>query len=330
MRGKPEAVWRRTHRVLTLRPVVRASTVLLALPVLALSLLACVRPASPGPPPRGQNPSPMVEHTRAHERVPAVALPGLRLDVHGLLSRPVQVFVPAGTDPSAPATLLVHFHGAAHIAEHAVAAAVDRPYVAAVINLGAGSGVYERAFDDGATLDRLVTGIRDEIRAEMGADPVLDRLVLSAFSAGHGAVRALLRDPGTLDRIDGALLLDGIHTGYVPAGRVQHDDGALDTTGLAPYLRLLEAAIAGDKAVLITHSEVFPGTFASTTESVTWLVERLGVRRQAVLEWGPVGMQQLSEVRAGRLSVLGFAGNSAPDHMDHLHGMPRFLAELDP
>jgi hypothetical protein len=39
-------------------------------------------------------------------------------------------------------------------------------------------------------------------------------------------------------------------------------------------------------------------------------------------------MQQLSETRAGRFQLLGFAGNSAPDHVDHLHAMPELLARL--
>jgi hypothetical protein len=37
-------------------------------------------------------------------------------------------------------------------------------------------------------------------------------------------------------------------------------------------------------------------------------------------------MQQLSEARAGRFELLGFAGNSAPDHVDQLHAMPEMLA----
>jgi hypothetical protein len=40
-------------------------------------------------------------------------------------------------------------------------------------------------------------------------------------------------------------------------------------------------------------------------------------------------MQQLSEARSGRFALLGFAGNSAPDHIDHLHGMPEFLLRLE-
>jgi len=39
-------------------------------------------------------------------------------------------------------------------------------------------------------------------------------------------------------------------------------------------------------------------------------------------------MQQLSEIRKGRFELLGFAGNSAPDHVDHLHAMPELLARV--
>jgi len=39
-------------------------------------------------------------------------------------------------------------------------------------------------------------------------------------------------------------------------------------------------------------------------------------------------MQQLSDVHAGNFELLGFAGNSAPDHVDQLHAMPEFLARL--
>ena len=36
-------------------------------------------------------------------------------------------------------------------------------------------------------------------------------------------------------------------------------------------------------------------------------------------------MQLLSETNANKLKILGFAGNSAPDHIDHFHGLPAFL-----
>jgi hypothetical protein len=79
------------------------------------------------------------------------------------------------------------------------------------------------------------------------------------------------------------------------------------------------------KKFLITHSEIFPGTYASTTETTDSLIRSLNLQRHAVLKWGPVGMQMLTETRAKGLTILGFAGNSAPDHVDHFHGLPTFL-----
>jgi len=52
------------------------------------------------------------------------------------------------------------------------------------------------------------------------------------------------------------------------------------------------------------------------------------LKQTPVLQWGPGGMQQLSEVRQDRFLVLGFAGNTAPDHVDHLHALPHFLEML--
>jgi hypothetical protein len=285
-------------------------------------------PAAQSPSPVSQNPSPMVERTRAHERITDAQWPGLRFGLEGVLQRPVHVFVPAGVEASPDATLLVHFHGAPHIAEHAVATA-GRPYVLAVVQAGAGTGSYERAFEDPAAFDALLVRIGQNLAPGPGDAVAFGPVVVSAFSAGHGAVRALLREPRHFARIDGALLLDGIHTGYIPPGRVLHEGGALDPVGLAPYEALARAALHGEKVVVITHSTIFPGTFASTTETADHLLDALGLHRTAVLRWGPVGMQQLSDVAAGGLRVLGFAGNTAPDHMDHLHGMAGFLRLLE-
>ena len=70
---------------------------------------------------------------------------------------------------------------------------------------------------------------------------------------------------------------------------------------------------------------MFPGTFVSTTEATDYLMGQLGMVRTPVLEWGPLGMQLLSRARRGPFEVLGFAGNSAQDHVDHLHSLFYFL-----
>ena len=56
-----------------------------------------------------------------------------------------------------------------------------------------------------------------------------------------------------------------------------------------------------------------------------YLLKQLGLRRTAVLKWGPTGTQQLSEVKKGKFLLCGYAGNSAPDHVDQLHALPEFL-----
>ena len=269
----------------------------------------------------------MVEATRAHERLAPKALGGATRSFVGPAGRPVEVFVPDRARTRDVVDVVVHFHGAAWLPEQAVAEIGDHT-VAAVVNLGTGSGAYDRAFADPAVFDSLLAGVTREVKAAIGEAARIGRVTLVGFSAGHGAVRAILRDPRHFARVDAVLLLDGMHTSYVPDGIVLAAGGALDTTNLVAFADFARAAVRGDKRFLITHSEIFPGTFASTTETADWLLRTLGLRRTPVLRWGPHGMQQLSEVRAGRFDLLGFAGNSGPDHIDHLHAMPEFLARV--
>jgi hypothetical protein len=276
-------------------------------------------------PAASQNPSPMVEETRAHERLAPRELGGTIRSFVGPAGTPVELFVPDQARTRDVVELIVHFHGAAWLPEQAVAR--FRSYsVAAVVNLGAGSGAYHRAFADPAAFDSLLAGVTREGSAAIGKAARIDRVILVGFSAGHGAVRAILREPRHFARVDAVLLLDGMHTSYVPEGTVLAAGGALDTTHLVAFADFARAAVRGEKRFLVTHSEIFPGTFASTTETADWLLRALGLRRTPVLRWGPRGMQQLSEVHAGRFELLGFAGNAAPDHVDHLHAMPELLA----
>lgn len=273
----------------------------------------------------------MVETTRRHERVPQGESPGISFSIDSVLARPVEVFIPdkapAGGDAADERTLLVHVFSASYVPSHAVANARDR-YMLAVVNLGGSSSAYERALSDTAAWNTLMQRVRDETEARTAGRVRVARVVVSAFSAGYGGVRALLSDERTAATIAGVLLLDGLHTSYVPERTVLSEGGALDTLKLVPFLRYARRAVAGDVRLVVTHSEIFPGTFASTTETADWIIAALGLARTPVLEWGPGGMQQISEVRRGGLTILGFAGNSGPDHMDHLHGLGGFLPLL--
>lgn len=264
------------------------------------------------PAPSPQNPSPMEERTRRHDRVIHADPPGRRVALSmGSL------FVSAAAEHRRSVPLLVHFHGPDWLANSG-AVKWKRRVCVVTVQLGAGSGVYSRAFADPARFTRLLMEAADASGLEFR--PV----VISSFSAGYGAVREILTNRENWGRIDGIILEDSLHTSYVPAGR----PGPLDTATLAPFVEFAREAAAGRKRMLITNSEVFPGTFASTTETTDYIVEQLGLKHHAVLRRGPGGMQQVSEVHQGRFRLLGFAGNSAPDHVDHLHGLAFWLRSL--
>lgn len=255
----------------------------------------------------------MVETTRAHQRLPKTELPGTRTQLSmGTL------FVPAGMKIGREVPLVVHFHGAGWLAELSAEHARGKRIVLSV-QLGAGSGVYRQAFSDPQSFRDLL----DEAARALapGSPPKFHPIVISSFSAGYGATRELLRDAEMRNRIDGVVLADGLHTSYIPEGK----PGPLDTEPLAPFVQFARDAMAGRKCMVVTHSEIFPGTFASTTETADFLLGELGLHRKPLLRWGPGGMQQLSEAHAGRFRLLGFAGNSAPDHIDQFHGLERWL-----
>ena len=288
---------------------------------------AAPRPTPPAAAAASQNPSPMVEATRAHERLVQKMLAGAVRTFAGPAGKPVEVFVPERTATREAFDLVIHFHGAAWIPEQAVVA-IDNRTVAATVNLGTGSGAYDRGFTDPAVFDTLLAAVTRQVSTATGKRARVGRITLVGFSAGHGAIRAILRDSRHFEQVDAILLLDGMHTSYVPEGSLLATGGTIDSTNLVAFADFARAAMRGEKRFLITHSEIFPGTFVSTTETADWLLHALSLHRKPVLRWGPRGMQQLSAVRSGRFELLGFAGNSAPDHIDQFHSEPELLARL--
>jgi hypothetical protein len=254
----------------------------------------------------------MVEFAREHPRLKDEKPGGNReaLTVGTL-------FVPEGVRPADKAPLFVHFHGAPWLAE----ATAARNQVAVVsVQLGSGASTYAKPFTDAKAFAKLLQEAEEKAGIRFG--PV----TLTAWSAGYGAVREILRVPEHYDRVQAVLLLDGLHAGYADAGPGEPKPLGRD---LEVFVRFARDSAAGKKQMVVTHSEVFPGTFASTTETADFLLSELKLKRKAVLEWGPNRTQQLSDVREGKFRLAGFAGNSAPDHVDHLHALPDLFKWLD-
>lgn len=263
---------------------------------------------------QAQNPSPMVEHTRPHPRLAEAKPPGRREELAlGTLFVPQRLTPKAGATKTLP--LLIVFHAGAwlpDVAGDAVGSAVVG------VQMRAGSSGYAAAVAETGRLPSLIE------EAERKAGARLRPVTVAGWSAGCGAIRELLRQPDAVARIDRVLAIDGIHTDYVD-GRPGPLESRLETGKLEPWLAYAREAVAGRKRLLVLHTEIFPGTFASTTETADWLLGELRLKRRPVARRGPMGTVVLSDTRAGRLRVQGFAGNSAPDHVDLLHALPDLL-----
>lgn len=267
---------------------------------------------------QAQNPSPMAEHTRQHPRLPQTTPPGL----HQKLSLGT-LFVPEKLKGKHHINLLLFFHGGDWLPEFA--AAKQRNLAVITVQAGAGSSTYEKLFADPATLPKLLA------EAQSVAGVPFTEIDLGGWSAGCGALRQLLSDPPSYARIHRVLCIDGVHAGYIPGankGAPAPADPQLEPANLQSWLRFGTDAIAGKKRLILTHSEIFPGTYASTTETADALLHQWGLTPHPVVRWGPMGTQMLSETKSGGLLVIGFAGNAAPDHVDQLQSLPDYLRWL--
>ena len=266
-----------------------------------------------------QNPSPMVDETRVHGRVEQKEYPGLSFEIPDLFAIPVQAFVPHKSLKARTFDLLIHFHGAPYVTNFA-ATNYRGNIIAATLSVGSGSKVYNDAFLDTTKFMALIDSITSSAGKQLKHAVKIRRVILTGFSAGYGAIRRIISTERNYARVDAVALLDGFHTSYLPEGMVVAAGGRIDSTGLMPYIRYAQNAItkSSSKKFLITHSEIFPGTFVSTTEATDYLLHTLSMKRSPILKWGPLGMQQLSLSKKNHFAVFGFAGNTARDHVDHV------------
>src|SRR5437660_9411271 len=167
--------------------------------------------------PAPQNPSPMVEHSRRHDRMPQTQPDGRRAKLSI-----ASLFVSAGSEHKKVVPLVVHFHGPDWLAEAAAVKWKHRVCVVTV-QLGAGSGVYSKEFADPQRFEQLLK------EAEQTTGLTLKPVIISSFSAGYGAVREILKNQENWKHIDGIILEDSLHTSY-----------PIDTATLQPFVEFAQ------------------------------------------------------------------------------------------
>jgi hypothetical protein len=238
----------------------------------------------------------------------------LEHEVHKKIGQGGMVFVPRGfwTPTDGSYDLVVHFHGGAQVVEPLFRDA-GLNAVLVTVNLGIGSRVYDRWFSDPHAFETLLAEVDRLVRLQGPSSRArLRRLALSSWSAGYAAVLRILSRARHVAQVDAVLLADGIHAPLADARQRRIAD-----RGMEPFVRFARSAQQGDKLMVLTHSAIPTGPYASTSETAAYLVRSLALPTAQPAD-APQDMQVTSSHAAGELRVTGFTGQDARAHCDHL------------
>lgn len=232
--------------------------------------------------------------------------------------------------PDGAFDLVIHFHGNTELAlESYEVALLDAAVL--VINLGNGSGPYEKHYANPKSLERILVGVPEILAGRGLKNAHLRRVALVGWSAGYGAIVRAIADPTNAERVDTIVLLDGLHTSFRPG---THDVEAANVASIEAFAR---RAVKGERLLVITHSDIQPDGYLGVRETVDFLLGRLGLTRheahakttiptlaaaKGVLSKDALRPLELkTEVREHGLVIRGFGGNEPAHHIGHLMQM---------
>lgn len=223
-----------------------------------------------------------------------------------------ELYVPAWFSPVAGTyDVVVFFHGLPRAMDDAFDRA--RPNALLVsVNLGEGSGVFEQHFKNPRAFDSLLASTQRELdKSGRAPGAKLGRIALAAWSAGFGAVGAILAQPANAARVDSVLLADALHTSYV--GSFVADEAVL-----RKYADFADRAARGERLFVFTHSSVRAPGYASTTECARALLKMTGVAKSPATHAPLHGARATYEAHRADFHVLAFDGGNVEQHRDHL------------
>ncbi|MFM1902916.1 MAG: hypothetical protein RLZZ440_816 [Planctomycetota bacterium] len=219
--------------------------------------------------------------------------------------------------------LIVHFHGAVDAVRRAMERDCGGETVLLVTMPGL-SAAYSQPFRDdpalfesllGAAWDRSSTFTDSQVPSDW------ERITLSSFSAGYGAIREILRSPAA-GRIDAIVAADSIYAGLDAAA----GERRVSEADMAGFLAFARRAVTGSKVFVIAHSAQ-PTPYASTTETADYLLAKLRLRRGDAAAGTDPEFMLVSRCERGGFLVTGYAGESAAAHLHHLRIIDRHWAD---
>ena len=227
--------------------------------------------------------------------------------------------------------VVFHFHAGQMAERQMKDSGLNAVFVAC--GFGLGSGAYADAFANPHRFGRMVDELVKSLEAQTGKKGLHVRhLALTSWSAGFAAVGKILGVDRYYAMTDAVVLNDSLHSGYKDPNPKTAAQGAdrVDLKMMRSFIRFAKDAVAGQKAMTITHSSIIPPDYASSAEATEALLTATEVPLTnvdpATLDrvdpgksetWRTMALSRRAD--AGNLHVRGFRGQGPRDHFEHLY-----------
>lgn len=233
------------------------------------------------------------------------------------------LLIPAGYEINTQnITIVIHLHGKSQLVQDLFIKS-KFPFPLITIHLGVFSSPYRIAFSD----SNFLAAILNEAIRKIGNDKGVDlsstkvNIILTSFSAGYGGIREILKNETYYQMISAIILLDGLHSDYA----FESNRKIPNPEQMKDFLRFARDAVKFKKHFIITHSEIIPEGYSSTTETAQYLIDSTFTEKVfAERKWSDDFVQKYYAFN-GYFRVFGFYGDKAKDHMQHLYNFHRFL-----
>ncbi len=206
--------------------------------------------------------------------------------------------------------VVVHFHGHEAV-RHAFVEVAERTVLVGV-DLGSTSVPYDRVFARPEAFTRLLEQVTLGLAQKSGdARAHIRHLALSSWSAGSGAVRRIVSQFGT--RIEAVILLDSLHSDYEPG-----PPRRISLSPIAGVAAFAERATRGEAMLFLSHSQIVPPGYPSTTEIADQLIASVGGTRTPRQGMNALGAELVSGFDRGGMHVRGYLGGDKAAHCAHV------------
>ena len=235
-----------------------------------------------------------------------------------------KIFIPSTYQyrPGNVADLLVHFHGDPQTFWNNAKYA-NLNSIIVTVNYSGLSSAYSTPFSNASLFQTVVNEALTKVRLEADIPDTLqwDKLGVSSFSAGYGAVREILKSATYRNHIDALLAADSLYA--TTAG----DATPLDSQ-MVDYKTYATLAKNGSKTFLFSHSQVPTFTYETTEECGDELMQHLGISASAYNVNGLGTLNFFRHAKSGNFELWGALGSDGDSHLEHLRYIGEFLEDL--